>query len=1064
MKDISGKTNHVLKIILLVFFIILFRVWHLEVIQKSEKQKESKKPQIRTIILPATRGCIYDRFKEPLALNRIKYDAAVYYSHIRQIPQVVWEKDENQKPIKKYKRKEYIKELSNLLAQELNLDSNRIEDLIHSKASLLGHIPFVIKENISEKEYFKLRMLQRSWIGIYAQISQERFYPQKEIAGSLLGYMGAISPHEYLSIAEETKQLQDFLLKFENNENPPLPEEFDSVEAIENRLSELKKRAYSITDLIGKAGIESAFDERLKGFHEKKSFAVDIKGNYLKDTSESKKPTPGETLHLTISSELQAFAEELLAKDEKSRDGKSYIYDPQKKKMIKLKQPWIKGGSIIAMDPNNGEILALASFPGFDPNDFSQTKSQPKLINKWLETPPYIANIWNGKDKFYKKLFNQTGYYIEEKPLTWQFFLDLILPSDGPFYSAMDKINNLKTAIDLQENIFSLLYFSNQKDPASLIDALYPQEEGHILAKNHENDLMLINKALQKNKNDVFAIKRKIDPFFQNIFDNKDKLLLIDLCKLSVNNFAFSDELIQKKGSLTLSEYFDLSRSVLRIKSLLYSKMKPLFHNTDFQKWKNENQITFLKQKRDEEKEKKTFARPYIDYFDNMENTLFQEFWQKNQNLFVLTLLNETTEQNPYTTYLTNIKDQILKICLQDLDKLKKEVADLSSNLAFEFIKSIRSFSELDRPLLFSYSSIAKTKDFPTEKDLAASFYPKGGFGYVKSYGVSHQSSPGSVFKLVTAYAALLKRYQDLKLESPTIAHLNPLTMIDDFYAGPSGELIVGKTLEGRPYNRFYKGGRLPKSAHAQIGKIDLSKALEQSSNPYFAILSGDYLNKPEDLITAAYNFGLGHRTDIDLPKELIGNLPTDIDQNKTGLYSLSIGHHTLLVTPIQLAVMLSAIANSGKVLKPKLIKDSTSETLNEVELPSSIRKAILHGMDLVVNGENGSARGSIIKKIAKNPTLLEEYKNISPCMVGKTGTAEFTFKSDIVPSSKAKMYKNIWFGSIAFEDSNEGKWNKPELVVVVFLPFGDFGKEAAPLAAQVIKKYKEIKSKKASL
>ena len=75
--------------------------------------------------------------------------------------------------------------------------------------------------------------------------------------------------------------------------------------------------------------------------------------------------------------------------------------------------------------------------------------------------------------------------------------------------------------------------------------------------------------------------------------------------------------------------------------------------------------------------------------------------------------------------------------------------------------------------------------------------------------------------------------------------------------------------------------------------------------------------------------------------------------------------------------------------------------------------------------------------------------------MIGKTGTAEILFNPYINPSSTPQMYKHIWFGSIAFDSS---RWEHPELVVVVYLRYGDAGKEAAPLAAQMIRKWRELK------
>ena len=136
LPSISFKTNRVLRIILVAFLVIILRIWHLDVIQREEKLLESQKPQTRTILLRADRGALCDRYFTPLAVNRICYNAAIYYNQIAQIPTVIWKNDAEGKRIKTFARKEYIQKLARLLAQTLNLEPGETEDQIHSKASL----------------------------------------------------------------------------------------------------------------------------------------------------------------------------------------------------------------------------------------------------------------------------------------------------------------------------------------------------------------------------------------------------------------------------------------------------------------------------------------------------------------------------------------------------------------------------------------------------------------------------------------------------------------------------------------------------------------------------------------------------------------------------------------------------------------------------------------------------------------------------------------------------------------------------------------------------------------
>jgi cell division protein FtsI/penicillin-binding protein 2 len=73
---------------------------------------------------------------------------------------------------KKYRepvRSNYITSLATYLGKELSMDPTLIEDTIHAKASLFPQTPFVIKENLSEQEYYKLKLKEKDWIGFEAQ-------------------------------------------------------------------------------------------------------------------------------------------------------------------------------------------------------------------------------------------------------------------------------------------------------------------------------------------------------------------------------------------------------------------------------------------------------------------------------------------------------------------------------------------------------------------------------------------------------------------------------------------------------------------------------------------------------------------------------------------------------------------------------------------------------------------------------------------------------------------------------------------------------------------------------
>lgn len=1025
-KTIIAKTNRVLHVVFIVFLLITFRIWHLSVIQKEAMLKEAEKPKTRTILLKADRGEIQDRFHKPLTANRICYNASIYYDAISQIPARGWGFDLDGDKIRTSPRKEHIQQLSQILGEALSLDPKRIEDLIYSKASLLPHVPFILKNHLSEKEYYHLKMFEKDWIGLHAEITSERYYPMRKAACHLIGYLGSIPAEKYRAVSQEIASLKKMIQSYEiEGPTEELLTKYSSIDDALQRLEALKCKAYTLNDRIGKSGVEAQFEEELRGSWGIKRVEVDHKGKILRELPGSKDPIPGSTIVLSISSELQQFAEELLMQSDQDREGRSARVDPVDKVRKIQKQPWIKGGAIVALDPTSGEIIAFASYPRFDPNDFIDQK-EPHQMVRWLESETMIASLWDGHELLSREKFLPPSRKIKEEtaPISWEFYLKQIIPKDGPIFHFLEKTDDIKGAIQIQEDFLALLYFAKLKNPLLLAEAL--------TNKNALFDTL-------RHMEDAAPYLRRLESQLQSIPAASDKLFTIDLCRLAVYSPRFGDELIAKVGSMKINAYRAINQAFCRLEKKKKEEIFQEFHNQEFTAWRDQHQKEFLLEKRAEEKGAKTYARPYLDYLDQKEKELFSHFWEENR---IPILLNQILSAKPDP----------------DQELLQKHLLSLPSLLQEEFLRTFRSFRDLDQPLL------GETKKFKTEKDLAAGFYPLGGFGYSRSYAFQTNAPQGSVFKLVTAYEGLRQNH-----------HLSIIDEQKQITLGSKNQQVLAYSLNHTPFLRLHKGGRLPKSSASQIGRIDIVGALEHSSNPFFAILAGDYFKNPEDLNVAASLFGFGQKSGIDLPGEAGGFLPKDLKTNRTGLYSYAIGQHTLLTTPLQSALMLMTIANGGNFLKPIIVKETIQHNtaksqktvptpLRKVDLPPSIRNIILEGMDKSIWSGKGSVRPKLIRGFLANPLLMHDFLALEHQVVGKTGTAEIMFKPYCFPSAAAEMYKHIWFGAISFNQptfaQTKIQFDHPELVVVVFLRFGDAGKEAAPLAAQMIRKWREIQKR----
>lgn len=1083
--SVSLKNSRILTSIFFILFFILLRIWYLSIFQHEEKVQASEKPQKKTSIIKANRATIHDRYGLPLAINKVHYTVSVSYNEIKVIPRTSYLVDASGKKVKKPQRKEYITQLSHLLAKELHLEPLHVEDLIHSRAALLGKIPYLIKENISESEFYRLKMLEKDWPGLHANLSAKRYYPFGPVGGEVIGYMGPINRVEYDTITQELQSLQAFLQKCEEEEAEDLPAGYSSLEQVRERLKEIEEKVYTINDYVGKAGIEKAFEEKLRGSCGKKCFLADSRGNFLKEVPgdslggipASVEPKEGSRLYLTLSKELQEYAERLLTEYEEG----SLPALP-----IPSQGVWMKGGAIVVMDPNKGDVLALASYPRFNPNDFIRSKDSLENVQKsanvqrWLELDNYLSALWDGKGVIKRERFdvNKGVFYEEERRVDWKSYLEMILPSHSEVYLALKKMHSLKKALFLQkkvEELVSLFTGPEQKKihPSFIFDTVFPEGKligGQILLpeKNH-----LLKVALEK-KGEIEKLSQALAPYFCHLPLNYEKLLLADLSKIAINAPAFTPELVNYFGEQSLEEYRALSAHALAVQEGVKEILKEVFKK-EFQKWREDHFKEYLAQKRREEEEKKIKSpRPYLDYLEEKEQEMFSHFWQRDRYpLLTLFIIGQAlpsslkkAELHPYITAIATARQKIeerrgLYAWEEHFFALKEPLEKVPFALLEEYLQTFRSFDELTRPLLGRYTGLKAQ----FEKDLAAAFYPVYGFGYLRSYAFRQPMAMGSIFKLVPAYEALRQKYlsqQGDALDEVKARDLNPLTIIDDKHkVGGKNDWNVGYTLDNRPIPLIYRGGRLPRSEHAGIGKVDLVRALETSSNPYFALLSGDVIEDPEDLCTAAATFSFGEKTGIDLPFEAKGEIPKDVIYNRSGLYAMSIGQHSLTGTPLQTAVMLSAVANKGKILKPKIVLSEITDgkhtahptqIVRHLFLPSSIRNCLIKGLQQVIQGESGTARE------LKNQFPEPLVKNV----VGKTSTAEVMERVSLDGEEGYIKCKNISFGAIYFDPKVKNQ-EKAELVVVVYLRYGDYGRKAAPFALKMIQKYLEIQERQKS-
>ena len=225
------------------------------------------------------------------------------------------------------------------------------------------------------------------------------------------------------------------------------------------------------------------------------------------------------------------------------------------------------------------------------------------------------------------------------------------------------------------------------------------------------------------------------------------------------------------------------------------------------------------------------------------------------------------------------------------------------------------------------------------------------------------------------------------------------------------------------------------------LGPVNITRAIAVSSNVFFYSVGGGYghvtglgVNK---LVDYYHKFGLGKKTGLDIPEETAGLVPTpDWKKKATGegwflgdTYNISVGQGDFRASPLQMAVAESAIANGGKVMKPRFVKEVKSpggQTLQTMQ-PEVVRENFISPENL--NVIRNAMRDVVAKPHGTACCRIEETVPVP--VAAKTGTAETD------PNGKKKPH--AWFTAFApFDD--------PQIEIVVLINnSGEGSQYAAP-------------------
>ena len=349
--DRENQTRLFITMLFVIFVVLFGRLWQLQVLEYSTYSTLSKENTTRTIPTLAPRGIIYDRHGKVLVANRAIFSAYLFPSSID---------DEDE-------MKKVLSSVSRIVGVPQDKILKKIEE---NRARPFE--PILIKDDLSIKTVTALEERQISLPGIVINVRPVRYYPYKNLAAQVLGYVGEITKEE---------------------------------------LHHLREQGYNLKDNIGKEGIENTYDRYLRGVDGGQQLEIDVSGRPVR-TVGALDPVPGSDVELTIDLELQKLVE-------KNLEGKR--------------------GAVIVMDPRNGEILAMASHPSYDPNIFAapldnrewqrMDREGHPFLNRALSTYPpgstfKVVNLsatLQEKTEKLDEMIECKGYYIlgNRKAMCW---------------------------------------------------------------------------------------------------------------------------------------------------------------------------------------------------------------------------------------------------------------------------------------------------------------------------------------------------------------------------------------------------------------------------------------------------------------------------------------------------------------------------------------------------------------------------------------------------------------------------------------------------------------------
>ncbi len=321
---------HVVGIVALCLVAALFaRLWFLQVLESEELRIAASDNIRRSVHIEAPRGRIFDVQGRILVDNRV-------------VQVVVIDRHElNVAFDSASERRQMLTELAQILSRAGRL--TKINDIVESLESReFGPFEKVpVAFDIDQDLLVYLGEHQELLPGVSVEERTVRHYPYGDLAAHVLGYVGSLTAAEYQAV---------------NAQIDP---------------GRSNAKLYEPGDEIGKTGVERIFESELRGVPGRRVFEVNARNEIVSERPDlARSPQPGNDVHLTIDVDIHGLVEQQL------QNGLEAARDQEVPRNYEGEPMLAPAGAAVALDPRDGSIRAVASYPTYDPRDFVNGISQ----------------------------------------------------------------------------------------------------------------------------------------------------------------------------------------------------------------------------------------------------------------------------------------------------------------------------------------------------------------------------------------------------------------------------------------------------------------------------------------------------------------------------------------------------------------------------------------------------------------------------------------------------------------------------------------------------------------